>query len=129
MRKLDNNGRLGVSAVIGVIMMVAITVAIAATVYVYVSGINEERAGPDVRWYDGENISVILNRDTWENDELVISFHKEGNYTLHIYYVFDYKDLRSKTLSFVIDEPIVDDPVEYSFERWVILDYDIFVVK
>ena len=33
-----NRKRLGVSAVIGVILMVAITVAIAATVYVYVSG-------------------------------------------------------------------------------------------
>ena len=33
------NKKLGVSAVIGVILMVVITVAIAATVYVYVSGI------------------------------------------------------------------------------------------
>jgi len=35
MKKLDNKG---VSAIIGVILMVAITVAIAATVYVYVAG-------------------------------------------------------------------------------------------
>ncbi len=39
--KLGNN-KLGVSAVIGVILMVAITVAIAATVYVYFGGMLDE---------------------------------------------------------------------------------------
>ena len=55
-----------VSAVIGVILMVAITVAIAATVYVYVTGIvpqtssNMENAGVTVSATSGDQISVLL---------------------------------------------------------------------
>jgi flagellin-like protein len=42
----------GVSAVIGVILMVAITVAIAATVYVYVSGMlgGSQNKAPNMAW-------------------------------------------------------------------------------
>ena len=46
----------GVSAVIGVILMVAITVAIAATVYVYVSGMigqNPEKT-PEIQFIKDE---------------------------------------------------------------------------
>ena len=75
-----------VSAVIGVILMVAITVAIAATVYVYVSGMigggsestpsiacNPDHSGdkliitsakPDIAWSD-VNISVTNNTGTY----------------------------------------------------------------
>ena len=40
-KKLGNN-KLGVSSVIGIILMVAITVAIAATTYIYFSGVTDE---------------------------------------------------------------------------------------
>ena len=56
-----------VSAVIGVILMVAITVAIAATVYVYVSGIIDvQKTVPTVQMMAIENTDrlSILNTDT-----------------------------------------------------------------
>jgi archaeal type IV pilus assembly protein PilA len=80
-RKTDERA---VSAVIGVILMVAITVAIAATVYVYVNGMVVEtkrtpsiacipnntdnelqitRSDPDVAWSD-INITILANGTT-----------------------------------------------------------------
>ena len=56
-----------VSAVIGVILMVAITVAIAATVYVYVSGsIGVQQTVPTLQMMAIENVDrlSILNTDT-----------------------------------------------------------------
>ena len=56
-----------VSAVIGVILMVAITVAIAATVYVYISGIIDvQKTVPTVQMMAIENTDrlSILNTDT-----------------------------------------------------------------
>jgi flagellin-like protein len=51
-RKFVDGNEEGVSAVIGVILMVAITVAIAATVYVYVSGMigGNVESGPSISW-------------------------------------------------------------------------------
>ena len=50
-------GEEAVSAVIGVILMVAITVAIAATVYVYVSGLATSPTS------DAENASVAVKNE------------------------------------------------------------------
>ena len=85
-RKFKKVDEEAVSAVIGVILMVAITVAIAATVYVYVSGMigggsestpsiacNPDHSGnklvitsakPDVAWSD-VNISVTNDTSTY----------------------------------------------------------------
>lgn len=51
-RKFKNKDDDAVSAVIGVILMVAITVAIAATVYVYVSGMigTSPESAPDIQF-------------------------------------------------------------------------------
>jgi flagellin-like protein len=51
-RKFIEGDERAVSAVIGVILMVAITVAIAATVYVYVSGMigGTQKSGPKISW-------------------------------------------------------------------------------
>jgi flagellin-like protein len=51
-RKFIEGDERAVSAVIGVILMVAITVAIAATVYVYVSGMigGTQQSGPKISW-------------------------------------------------------------------------------
>ena len=84
-RKFKQADERAVSAVIGVILMVAITVAIAATVYVYVSGmiggtskktpsiacipdntansITVASADPDIAWSD-VNITILVNGTT-----------------------------------------------------------------
>ncbi len=59
-----------VSAVIGVILMVAITVAIAATVYVYVSGM---MGSPST---EAENASVVVRTD---NGRIKITLTTGGN--------------------------------------------------
>jgi flagellin-like protein len=59
-----------VSAVIGVILMVAITVAIAATVYVYVSGM---MGSPST---EAENASVVVRA---ENGRIKITLTTGGN--------------------------------------------------
>ena len=59
-----------VSAVIGVILMVAITVAIAATVYVYVSGLATAPSS------GAENASVAVKN---ENGKIKITLTKSGN--------------------------------------------------
>lgn len=71
------NGEEAVSAVIGVILMVAITVAIAATVYVYVSGMigGTKSLAPTVQFTKLENDDRVLVATTdagvtW--DELAI---------------------------------------------------------
>jgi flagellin-like protein len=55
-----------VSAVIGVILMVAITVAIAATVYVYVSGMigTGQTATPNVQFTKGSRTLTVARADT-----------------------------------------------------------------
>jgi flagellin-like protein len=63
-------GEEAVSAVIGVILMVAITVAIAATVYVYVSGLATSPTS------DAENASVAVKN---ENGKIKITLTKAGN--------------------------------------------------
>lgn len=66
MKKLNN----GVSAIIGVILMTAITVAIAATVYVYVAGMIDSSPEGELIEITGifnaisENGSIRIN-DTW----------------------------------------------------------------
>jgi flagellin-like protein len=59
-----------VSAVIGVILMVAITVAIAATVYVYVSGLATAPTS------EAENASVVVKN---ENGKIKITLATAGN--------------------------------------------------
>ena len=59
-----------VSAVIGVILMVAITVAIAATVYVYVSGMMGSPSS------EAENASVVVRA---ENGKIKITLTTGGN--------------------------------------------------
>jgi len=56
-------GEEAVSAVIGVILMVAITVAIAATVYVYVSGMLTTGAtkAPDITFQKGSNYLQVVS--------------------------------------------------------------------
>ena len=49
-----------VSAVIGVILMVAITVAIAATVYVYVAGFGQEAQAPEAASFTAKVVGADL---------------------------------------------------------------------
>jgi flagellin-like protein len=66
-----------VSAVIGVILMVAITVAIAATVYVYVSGMigTGQTATPNVQLTTGSKKLTVAKADTgllWSDFKLTV---------------------------------------------------------
>ena len=64
-------GEEAVSAVIGVILMVAITVAIAATVYVYVSGMltGPGEAAPNLAWaVDDANDQLKITSGSAAND-------------------------------------------------------------
>lgn len=79
-------GENGVSAVIGVILMVAITVAVAATMYVYIGDIASiELKTPTVQMFANENgdrLSVI-NTDGevyWDS----IALRSTGNVTIYI---------------------------------------------
>jgi flagellin-like protein len=79
-------GENGVSAVIGVILMVAITVAVAATMYVYIGDIASiELKTPTVQMFANENgdrLSVI-NTDGevyWDG----IALRSTGNVTIYI---------------------------------------------
>jgi len=70
----EEDGERAVSAVIGVILMVAITVAIAATVYVYVSGMMSPNptAAPNIMGsYDttGRNIVITLSGESLDADD------------------------------------------------------------
>lgn len=53
----------GVSAVIGVILMVAITVAIAATVYIWAGGFGETSEGPEDASATAQAVSLDSNND------------------------------------------------------------------
>jgi flagellin-like protein len=75
-----------VSAVIGVILMVAITVAIAATVYVYVSGMmgDSEPATPNIV-FSKDDVNNRLRVDKadpnnvqWSDIELISGFTRDG---------------------------------------------------
>ena len=99
-RKFKQADERAVSAVIGVILMVAITVAIAATVYVYVSGmiggtskktpsiacipdntansLTVASADPDIDWSD-VNITILCNSTT-VNEQTVYQI-KSGSVT------------------------------------------------
>jgi len=62
----SKEGEEAISAVIGVILMVAITVAIAATVYVYISGsIGVQQTVPTFQMMAIENVDrlSVLNTD------------------------------------------------------------------
>jgi flagellin-like protein len=79
-------GENGVSAVIGIILMVAITVAVAATMYVYIGDIASiELKTPTVQMFANENgdrLSVI-NTDGevyWDS----IALRSTGNVTIYI---------------------------------------------
>ena len=65
-RKFIEADERAVSAVIGVILMVAITVAIAATVYVYVSGMlgGTQNKAPSMAWNKGTNTLTLVSADT-----------------------------------------------------------------
>jgi len=77
-RKFKENEE-AVSAVIGVILMVAITVAIAATVYVYVSGM---MGSPSA---EAENASVMVKS---ENGKIKITLTKSGDNMPNTGYAF-----------------------------------------
>ena len=65
-RKFVEGNEEGVSAVIGVILMVAITVAIAATVYVYVSGMigGGQEAAPNVAFSKTSDKITVSKADS-----------------------------------------------------------------
>jgi len=65
------------SAVIGVILMVAITVAIAATVYVYVSGIIDVEP---IDW-DMTREELLASKDYWKDDDY--GKLEQGNITIY----------------------------------------------
>jgi len=113
----------GVSAVIGVILMVAISVAIAATVYVYVSGIADDTE--KARYYDNENIMVQLEQIRGEDDILTLTIFSRENYTIHLFFIDGDDKLKSKTLEF----SICDIPYQYEFASKIIKDYDLLIVK
>ena len=71
-RKFIEGDERAVSAVIGVILMVAITVAIAATVYVYVSGMlgGTQNKAPSMAWNKGTTTLTLVSADSglnWPN--------------------------------------------------------------
>ena len=79
-RKFIEDGE-AVSAVIGVILMVAITVAIAATVYVYVSGMlgTGQSSTPNVTFTKSSAGLTVARADTgltW--DEFVVTRNETG---------------------------------------------------
>lgn len=92
-RKFIEADEQGVSAVIGVILMVAITVAIAATVYFCVSGMiyddgtdyrintNHGNRGNVHSFFCG-NVVIEKFKNGWIDDELRISFYEPGNYSM-----------------------------------------------
>lgn len=73
----------GVSAVIGVILMVAITVAIAATVYVYVSGMLDETE--DIELTVEGTVTSVVNAGldtTWNTTVYNITLDNEDTYQM-----------------------------------------------
>jgi len=79
----------GVSAVIGVILMVAITVAIAATVYVYVSGMMGGAAekAPTITFTKDEALDTltVVQSDVgiaWDDIEMVATNASGDSYTI-----------------------------------------------
>ncbi|ENO12213.1 archaeal flagellin-like protein [Thermoplasmatales archaeon SCGC AB-539-C06] len=79
----------GVSAVIGVILMVAITVAIAATVYVYVSGMMGGAAekAPTITFTkdESEDTLTVVQADSgidWSDISMVVSNASGGSLTI-----------------------------------------------
>mgnify|MGYP006281174599 FL=1 len=97
-RKFKNKDDDAVSAVIGVILMVAITVAIAATVYVYVSGMigTSPQSTP----------SLQLVKDDI-NDKLTVASADPGDLSwtqLNITYDGDYSNLKINEESYSSDD-------------------------
>lgn len=68
-KKIFRRKDAGVSAVIGVILMVAITVAIAATVYVYVSGMLEPE---DTELYIEGTVMTVAESGTYNDNATII---------------------------------------------------------
>ena len=92
-----------VSAVIGVILMVAITVAIAATVYVYVSGM---MGSPST---EAENASVVVRP---ENGRIKITLTTGGNNMPSTGYAF------SNTITIRVNGTALDDTTDFSDGYW-----------
>ena len=82
-RKFIEDGE-AVSAVIGVILMVAITVAIAATVYVYVSGMltTGSTTTPDITFYFDDTANTLTVSKISESGIAWTDIHKTGTCTL-----------------------------------------------
>ena len=85
-RDADN----AVSAVIGVILMVAITVAIAATVYVYVSGMigGESEKTPNIAFTkdNSDNILTVITADSainWDDVKVVNGTGSAAQWAMH----------------------------------------------
>jgi flagellin-like protein len=92
-----------VSAVIGVILMVAITVAIAATVYVYVSGM---MGSPST---EAENASVVVRP---ENGRIKITLTTGGNNMPSTGYGF------ANTINIRVNGTLLDDTTGFSDGYW-----------
>jgi flagellin-like protein len=92
-----------VSAVIGVILMVAITVAIAATVYVYVSGM---MGSPST---EAENASVVVRP---ENGRIKITLTTGGNNMPSTGYAF------ANTITIRVNGTALDDTTGFSDGYW-----------
>jgi len=94
MREETNCHKAGVSAVIGVILMVAIVVAIGATVVIYVTELYQPPVDNTVT-YSGwvvyeKNMSVILtDTGNYENWLIALSDTAQGNVTTNQSYLFE----------------------------------------
>ena len=116
-RKFVEGNEEGVSAVIGVILMVAITVAIAATVFSIVSGIIVEDNDTETPRYIYQNHSGILQGcwvDVDDKDSIRI-----GNDTIHDVYI---DERETKYLLRFLGENITLILIEYQTDVWY--DYD-----
>jgi len=116
-KKFVEENEEAVSAVIGVILMVAITVAIAATVYVYVSGMlgtGAEKA-PDMSFTKAStgNLGLTITRAdaglTWGEFEIR---EQVGNGTADVIYVYgNATDVQAGQFVPVTIQPITADTV------------------
>ena len=98
-------GERAVSAVIGVILMVAITVAIAATVYVYVSGMigTSPESAPSIQFIKNADLMTltVTQSDTsnilWADFEVV---NATGTYAVTVFGITATSVTAGDTLSF-----------------------------
>jgi flagellin-like protein len=124
-KEADDNA---VSAVIGVILMVAITVAIAATVYVYVSGMigGSEESGPALSWQrDAADNQITITKGTTgyayaataTDANLIIK-----NATGDVYYVLDDMSITTTQTGLEITDMSAGDTITGFFDgEWTLI--------